>query len=525
MEFPKTDIKNTKESGGGSSTLKAAAKVAGMATAGSAAIAFLVAASVAPNNGKLPSSLAFSTSAIAAEAANPSAAAMPSFADLVEKVKPAVVSVYVRSEEKVPLTSWNGNSNGNGGESGPQEGPFKFFFGQGGNQQFNFPNMQQSPQIVRAQGSGFFITGDGYLVTNNHVVKDAKKVEVKTTSGETYKAKVIGTDPKTDLALLKVDASKEFPHVAFASSTPRVGDWVIAMGNPFGLGGTVTAGIVSAQGRDIGSGPYDDYIQIDAPVNSGNSGGPSFNLKGEVVGINTAIYTPSGGSVGIAFDIPAATAKSVTDALKANGKVTRGWIGVTIQPVTADIAESVGLKEASGAIVDEPQPGSPASQAGLKTGDVITRFNGETVKDSRDLARKVGGVAPGETIHLAVVHNGKERAVDIVAGTYPSDTVALNDNGGSSPTAALGMTLAPSNDVAGAKADGVVVLGVNPAGVASEKGVQQGDVITAVGGKSVAEPNDVSKAIHSAKNEGKTAILLHLKTANGSRFVALPLNG
>jgi serine protease Do len=524
MEFQKTDVKKTQESGDGSSTLKTVVKVAGMATAGSAAIAFLVAAAVAPNTAKLPSSLAFSTSAIAAEAASPSAATMPSFADLVERVKPAVVSVYVRSEEKMPLTSWNGNPNGNGGQDGPQ-GPFKFFFGQGGNQQFNFPNMQQSPQVVRAQGSGFFISGDGYLVTNNHVVKDAKKVEVKTTSGETYKAKVIGTDPKTDLALLKVDASKEFPHVAFASSTPRVGDWVIAMGNPFGLGGTVTAGIVSAQGRDIGSGPYDDYIQIDAPVNSGNSGGPSFNLKGEVVGINTAIYTPSGGSVGIAFDIPAATAKSVTDALKANGKVTRGWIGVTIQPVTSDIAESVGLKEASGAIVDEPQSGSPAAKAGLKTGDVITHFNGAVVKDSRDLARKVGGVAPGETIHLTVIHSGKERAVDIVAGTYPSDTVALNDDGGSSPTAALGMTLAPSNDVAGAKADGVVVLGVNPAGVASEKGVQQGDVITAVGGKSVTEPNDINNAIHSAKNEGKTAILLHMKTANGSRFVALPLNG
>jgi serine protease Do len=382
--------------------------------------------------------------------------------------------------------------------------------------------MQQAPHIVRAQGSGFFITADGYLVTNNHVVKDAKKVEVKTTTGETYKAKVIGTDPKTDLALLKVSASKEFPHVNFSASTPRVGDWVIAMGNPFGLGGTVTAGIVSAQGRDIGSGPYDDYLQIDAPVNSGNSGGPSFNLKGEVVGINTAIYTPSGGSVGIAFDIPSTTAKSVIDALKTNGKVTRGWIGVTIQPVTDDIAASIGMKEAKGALVDEPQPGSPAAKAGLKSGDVIAELDGQTVKDSRDLARKVGAIAPGKTIHLTVFRDGQKRTVDLIARTYPSDTASADD-GNASVKPTFGMSLAPSDDVAGAHGKGVVVLGVNPTGIASEKGVQQGDVITAVGGKAVSQPEDVQDAIHEAQNEGKTAILLHLKTADGGRFVALPL--
>lgn len=499
------------------------AKAAGIATAGSAAIAFLVAASVAPQMSAFSHSLAFSSSAAAAEAASPSAASMPSFADLVAKVKPAVVSIYVRSEETTPLTSWDGGGNdNNGGNNGSQSGPFQFFFGSPGGQQFNLPNAQQTPHVVRAQGSGFFITGDGYLVTNNHVVKNAKKVEIKTTTGETYKAKVIGTDPKTDLALLKVSASKAFPHVSFASSMPRVGDWVVAMGNPFGLGGTVTAGIVSAQGRDIGSGPYDDYLQIDAPVNSGNSGGPSFNLNGEVVGINTAIYTPSGGSVGIAFDIPSTTAKSVIDALKSNGKVTRGWIGVTIQPVTDDIAASMGMKTASGALVDEPQPGSPAAKAGLKSGDVIARFNGETVKDSRDLARKVGGVAPGQTVHLAVIHNGEERSIDLVTGTYPADNVAFNSDGGSAnPT--FGMTLAPSDDVAGAQGKGVVVVGVNPAGVASEKGVQQGDVITAVGDKPVTQPQDVQSAIHEAQNEGKSAILLHLKTANGGRFVALPL--
>lgn len=521
---PRNEEGKEAEATGKSASRRYVARVAGLVTAGSAAIAFLVAASVAPETSTLTHSLTYSSSAAAAEAASQPVDAMPSFADLVERVKPAVVSIYVRSEEKVPLTSWDGNqgNDNNDGNNGSQSNPFQFFFGPGSKQQFNFPNAQQTPQVVRAQGSGFFITGDGYLVTNNHVVKDAKKVEIKTTTGETFKAKVIGTDPKTDLALLKVDASKTFSHVSFASSTPRVGDWVLAMGNPFGLGGTVTAGIVSAQGRDIGSGPYDDYLQIDAPVNSGNSGGPSFNLKGEVVGINTAIYTPSGGSVGIAFDIPSTTAKSVIDALKTSGKVTRGWIGVTIQPVTDDIAASIGMKEAKGALVDEPQAGSPAANAGLKSGDVITELDGQVVKDSRDMARKVGAIAPGQTIHLTVFRNGEKRAVDLVARTYPSDTAASNDAGENvKPT--FGMTLAPSDDVAGAHGKGVVVLGVNPTGVASEKGVQQGDVITAVGGKSVSQPEDVQSAIHEAQNEGKSAILLHLKTADGGRFVALPL--
>jgi serine protease Do len=495
-------------------------KAACIAVAGGAAVALLTAAAAIPGAGSLAHVLALSSSAIAAEAASQPVAAMPSFAELVEKVKPAVVSVYVRSEETTPLTAWEPQGGDN--EQGQQGNPFQFFFGSPDGQQSGPPNMQPGPHVVRAQGSGFFITGDGYLVTNNHVVRNAKTVEVKTTGGKTYTAKIVGTDPKTDLALLKVDSSDDFPHVAFASTLPRVGDWVVAMGNPFGLGGTVTAGIVSAQGRDIGSGPYDDYIQIDAPVNSGNSGGPTFNLNGEVIGINTAIYSPSGGSVGIAFDIPSTTAKSVVDQIKSNGKVTRGWIGVTIQPVTDDIAASMGLKTASGAIVDEPQSGGPAAAAGLKSGDVITHMDGAEVRDSRDLARKVGGVAPGRTIKLTIIRNGNEKTVDLKARPYPADTLASNDDmTGQKPE--FGMMLAPSSDVAGARAEGVIVTGVNPGGVASEKGVQQGDVITAVGGKSVSEPSDVQAAIRDAKKDGKTAVLMHLKTADGGRFVALPL--
>ena len=232
-----------------------------------------------------------------------------------------------------------------------------------------------------AQGSGFFISSDGYIVTNNHVVEHAKDVTITTTDGKTVAARVVGTDPKTDLALLKVKEGSDYPYVSFASQEPRVGDWVIAVGNPFGLGGTVTAGIVSARGRDIGAGPYDDFLQIDAPVNHGNSGGPSFNAQGEVVGVNTAIFSPSGGSVGIGFAVASDVAKGVVQQLKDNGKVARGWLGVQIQPVTQDIADSLSLKDAKGAIVAKVEKDSPAAAAGLKDGDVVASVNGELVAD------------------------------------------------------------------------------------------------------------------------------------------------
>ena len=259
-----------------------------------------------------------------------------------------------------------------------------------------FPNgMPHRHQVITGEGSGFFISPDGYAVTNNHVVDHAKSVQVTTDDGTIYTAKVIGTDKKTDLALIKVDGKKDFTYVKFADQPPRVGDWVVAVGNPFGLGGTVTAGIVSARGRDIGAGPYDDYVQIDAPINKGNSGGPAFDMNGNVIGVNTAIFSPSGGSVGIGFDIPANTAKLVVAQLKDKGYITRGWLGVQVQPVTADIADSLGMKQARGAMVDNPQDGSPAAKAGIEAGDVITAVNGASVKDSRDLARNISMMAPG----------------------------------------------------------------------------------------------------------------------------------
>jgi serine protease Do len=336
------------------------------------------------------------------------------FADLVAKVKPAVMSVRVRIERPANTNgmSWNEGDNGN---PFPPGSPMEKFF-----QQFGFPGMPngtlQGKQMITGLGSGFFISPDGYAVTNNHVVDHAKTVQITTDDGATYKAKVIGTDPKTDLALIKVDADKTFPYVQFAQHEPRIGDWVVAVGNPFGLGGTVTAGIVSARGRDIGSGPYDDYIQIDAPINKGNSGGPAFNADGNVIGINTAIFSPSGGSVGIGFDIPAQTAKLVVAQLKEHGYVNRAWLGVQIQPVTAGIADSLGLKKAEGALVDQPQPSSPAAQAGIEAGDVITAVNDKPVEGSRELAQTIGMMAPGTKVKLTLLHKGEVKTRDLTLG-------------------------------------------------------------------------------------------------------------
>src|SRR5579859_2804603 len=304
-------------------------------------------------------------------------AALPhpaSFADIVGKVKPAVISVRVKIDGVAQSSSLRHDSQDIPFAPGS---PMEKFFRQFGDQ-FGFNGdedqqrqMPQQHQTLVGEGSGFFISPDGYAVTNNHVVDHAKSVQVTADDGSIYTAKVVGTDQKTDLALIKVDGKSDFPYVKFAAKAPQVGDWVVAVGNPFGLGGTVTAGIVSARGRDIGAGPYDDYVQIDAPINKGNSGGPAFDVDGNVIGVNTAIYSPSGGSVGIGFDIPAETAKMVVAQLKDKGFVTRGWLGVQIQSVTAGIADSLGMKKAEGTLVGEPQADSPAAKAGIKSGDVI----------------------------------------------------------------------------------------------------------------------------------------------------------
>jgi len=383
---------------------------------------------------------------------------------------------------------------------------------------------------MMGQGSGFFISSDGYAVTNNHVVDGADKVEVTTDAGKTYTAKVIGTDPRTDVALIKVEGDSDFPFAKLSESKARIGDWVLAVGNPFGLGGTVTAGIVSASGRDIGSGPYDDFIQIDAPVNKGNSGGPAFNMQGEVVGVNTAIYSPSGGSVGIAFSIPAATVKNVIAQLKDKGSVSRGWIGVQIQPVTQDIADSMGLKKAEGALVADPQKDGPAAKAGIDSGDIITAVNGQSVKDARELARITGGFAPGTTAKLDVLRKGKSKVVSLTLGQLPNTQEAKADieadrkestQGFEVPR--LGVTVAPADKVDGAGKEGVVVTKVDPKSAAADRGLKKGDVILEVAGKSVANPGDVREAIEAARMDKKSSVLMRLRSGDASHYVAVPL--
>ena len=449
------------------------------------------------------------------------------FADIVAKVKPAVMSVRVKMDGGSQTTGLGGQNMDN-----VPPGLQEFF------RRFGMPDGQNGPggmsphgrsghNIIMGQGSGFFISPDGYAVTNNHVVEKAESVEVTTDDGKIHAAKVIGTDPRTDLALIKVEGNS-FPYVKLSDSVPRIGDWVIAVGNPFGLGGTVTAGIVSARGRDIGASAYDDFLQIDAPVNKGNSGGPTFDTEGNVIGVNTAIFSPSGGSVGIAFAIPSDTVKSVIAQLKDHGSVTRGWIGVQIQPVTQDIADSLGLKKAEGALVAEPQDNSPAKKAGIEAGDVITAVNGEEVKDARDLAKKIGTLAPKAAVKLSVLHKGSEKTISLTLGELPNSKQASaksdnSDDNGATEMGKLGLTLAPASRVAGAGGEGVVVTGVDGSGVAAEHGFSTGDVILEAAGKSVSTPADVRKVVASARTEGKRTILLRVKSGDNTRFVALPV--
>jgi serine protease Do len=479
------------------------------------------------SGGNVPQNLPFSSTAAVAQVGAESAARPTGFADIVERVKPAVIGVRVKGEAVSQRQTMQFN-----GELPPQVEQFFRRFGMPGNPEGRgTPDGRGTPRgrgFSTAQGSGFFISADGYAVTNNHVVERGKTVEVQTDDNKTYSAKVIGTDPKTDLALLKVEGRNDFPFVKLGDKPPRIGDWVIAVGNPFGLGGTVTAGIVSARGRDIGAGPYDDFIQIDAPVNKGNSGGPTFDVNGHVIGVNTAIFSPNGGSIGIGFAIPAETVKSVIAQLKEHGAVTRGWIGVQIQPVTADVADSLGLKAAEGALVAEAQADSPAAKAGIASGDVITSVNGESVKDARDLAKKIGALAPNATARLGVVSKGKDKTVSVTLGDYPKDQKQARAGGSDTdtPDAAethLGLTLAPGRNVAGSDGKGVVVTNVDADGPAAERGFKTGDVILEVAGKSVSTPSEVRTALADARSEGKRTVLLRVKTGEATRFVALPL--
>jgi serine protease Do len=449
----------------------------------------------------------------------------PSFAPLIDRVKAAVVSV------KVKMVANNG-AEAQSGQMGNLPPEIQRFFRQFGGQP-DSGGMPEERHPIMAEGSGFFISSDGYIVTNNHVVNHAESVTVTTIDGKILDAKVVGTDPKTDLALLKVTQSGDYPFVTFAKDLPRVGDWVLAIGNPYGLGGTVTAGIISAEGRNIDDGPYDRFLQVDAPMNRGNSGGPTFNMRGEVVGVNTAIFSPSGGSVGIGFAIPSTTAYTVIGALEHSGVVSRGYLGVNIQPVTNEMAKSIGLKTASGASIVDAMHGSPAAEAGLQSGDVITKLNGKAVEDAADLTLRIGSFKPGDKVELTYLRNGSEKTAQVTLADQKDETVAKadtsqapkNDSSQSLKVQGetLGIRIAPAKEVEGAGDKGVAIVGVDPNGTAASEGLAAGDVILDVSGKRVSTPEDVKSGIASAKSEGKKTVIMRIQTADGERFVAVLL--
>ncbi len=477
------------------------------------------------------------TSPVLAQAVNVQPAAqMPSFADVVQQVTPAVVSVQVKSNVQ-PASNDTPFSGPEGFDNLPEDHPLQRFFrefrgerGERGERNFRRDDRRGDGRRFdrrarpTSQGSGFFISDDGFLVTNNHVVRDGQEFTIVLNDGKEFTATLVGSDPRTDLAVLKVDGKgQKFTYVDFADDTAtRVGDWVVAVGNPFGLGGTVTAGIVSARGRDIGAGPYDDFIQIDAAVNRGNSGGPAFNLNGKVVGINTAIFSPSGGNVGIAFAIPASTAKQVIADLRDNGSVKRGWLGVQIQPVTDEVAESLGLTSAKGALVSAPQVDSPGAKAGIKSGDVITTVNGTAIEGPRELSRMIAGLGPNTNADVVVWRDGKSETLKVMLGELPTDgqQATLNQPGPVEPGTLddLGLTVT-RND----KGAGLVVTDVDPDSPAAERGIQAGDVITSINSVEVKDTRDVTNAMKSASDAGRKSVLVQVQRDDNTRFVPLPI--
>lgn len=444
-----------------------------------------------------------------------------SFADLVERVSPAVVSILVEREVEAPRIPDS------------LEQFFNFRFGDpndGGQDGFD-----GGVRRMEAQGSGFFIDTDGHIVTNNHVVQDADEVRVRLANGDEIDAEVIGVDPLTDLAVLKVDPPRNQAFVEFADDVNlRVGDWVLAVGNPFGLGGTVTSGIVSAIGGQNRENQYLDFIQIDAPINRGNSGGPTFDLKGRVVGVNTAIYSPNGGSVGIGFAIPARAAKETVAQLIENGSVTRGWLGIQLQEVTTEIAAAIGLKHSGGVLVADVIDGTPAQKAGLRDGDVILGIAGEEVRTANELSRRVASFPPGKKVEIEVHRDGKIRNIEVTLGqrddnqTAAAEDVPSNDN--DSLAAELGLRVAEvtqslrqqfriPDDV-----DGVIVVGVRPGSPAQEAGLQPGVVILQVDGEDVRSSDDLRAKIRNAKQAEKDAVLLRMQLGANRQFGALSLD-
>lgn len=450
-----------------------------------------------------------------------------SFADLVEAVKPSVVSIAVEGVEQTRRFSRREGFDFDFPDL-PDDHPFRKFFDQFGDEfgkrRGNDDEARPRTRRFQAAGSGFIISADGYVVTNNHVVERAESVTVVFDDGKEHVAEIVGTDARTDLALLKIAGVTDLPFVEFANSESRVGDWIVAVGNPFGLGGTVTAGIISARGRDIGGNSYGDYLQIDAAVNRGNSGGPAFNLEGKVAGVNTAIFSPNGGNVGIAFAIPASTVEQIINDLKDDGNVTRGFLGVAIQNVSKDIADSVGLPTARGALVTQPSDDAPAAKAGIESGDVIVEVDGDPIDNALDLSRTIARKSPGDSVVISVWRDGKNQDFTVVLETLTerADPEPVEEEVEEEEIVlvplSIGLALVPN-----AEGNGLLVQSIVEESAAAEKGFAVGDTILEADNKMVRTVADFEDAISAVTDSGRSTILIKASRNGNIRFVGLPL--